>query len=279
MFSKTSMIGGNGGGGGGEREVDSRLEPLHIKSSTAATTIAGTVPATAISSSTRKKILNESLNAQYIDIHPEDNSPLAAMTRTMTGFLSACVSPRQLLIVLRILKAICFSFLVFTIISDLMYIVFVQLRTSEEVNTKVGGTRDTIIRIYGLFLTILAIMIELDSNGIKYFVGLKSFLPRAFLLFFIATISSSPPIHERYRGKRSSSSSSSYNNAYGGYDDDYGDGHGRYSDQQVSQEIPASTIAFQMVTSIVLYVFISFRFRRGEDSLMSNIAYCSLFPF
>jgi hypothetical protein len=257
MFSKTSLIGGGGGGhdyvgsggGGGGGGGDYRLEPLHVKSSTAATTVGGTTTTT-MTSSSRKKILNESLNTQYIDIPPEDNSPLATVTRTMTRLLSACVSPRQLLIVLRILKAICFSFLVFTIISDLMYIVFVQLRTSEEVNTKVGGTRDTIIRIYGIFLTILAIMIELDSNGIKYFIGLKTFLPRAFLLFFIATISSSPPIHERYRGKRSSYS---HNNLYN-YDDDYGDGHGGYSDQQVSQEIPSSTIVFQMVTSIVLYV-------------------------
>ena len=78
---------------------------------------------------------------------------------------------------------------------------------------------------------------------VKNFIGLKSFIPRACLLFLIATISSSPPLHASSNGRRS------HNNDDDRYDDD--DWRG-YSDQQVSKEIPSSTIVFQKVTSLVL---------------------------
>jgi hypothetical protein len=205
--------------------ASSRREPLQVK------------PAS-------QKTLNDTLNAEFIDIPPEDTSTFANLTRAIAGLVGSLFSPRQVLIVLRILKATTFAFLFFSIVAALMYIFFVELRTSEEVNTKVGGRRDTLIRIYGLGLTVIALMIELDTTAVKYFVGLKAFVPRACLLFFIATISSSPPLHESYNGRRSYRNDNySYN-----YDDD---AHG-YSDQQVSQEIPTSTIIFQWVTSLVL---------------------------
>ena len=201
----------------------SRREPLQVKP-------------------TSQKTLNDTLNAEYIDIPPEDKSTFANMTRFIAGLVGNMFSPRQVLIILRILKAMTFAFLVFSVVADLMYIFFVQLRTSEEVNTKVGGRRDTIIRIYGLVLTVVALMIELDTGAVRHFVGLKSFVPRACLLFLIATISSSPPLHESYNGRRSNRNDSYYND-----DDARG-----YSDQQVSREIPSSTIIFQMVTSMIL---------------------------
>lgn len=201
----------------------SRREPLQIKP-------------------TSRKTLNETLNSEYIDIPAEDTSLFANVTRTIAGMVGSCFSPRQVLIVLRILKALTFSFLVFTVVADLMFIFFVQLKTSEEVNTKVGGPRDTIIRVYGLVFTAFALMIELDMGIVKNFIGLKAFIPRACLLFLIATISSSPPLHASSSGRRSH-----------GDDDRYDDDDWRgYSDQQVSKEIPSSTIVFQMVTSLVL---------------------------
>ena len=209
----------------------SRREPLHISN-----------PASRLT-------LNETLNAEYIDIPSENSSAFANITRCVAGVVGSYCTPRQVLIILRILKAVTFAFLVFTIVADLMYIFFVQLKTSEEVNAKVGGTRDFIIRIYGVVLTVFALMVELDTTSVKNFAGLKSFIPRACLLFFVATISSSPPLHKSYQGKRDGDDDNAY------YDDDgsgyAGDGSS-YSDQQVSQEIPLSTVIFQMVTSLVV---------------------------
>mmetsp|Transcript_1690 Transcript_1690/g.2617 ORF Transcript_1690/g.2617 Transcript_1690/m.2617 type:complete len:278 (-) Transcript_1690:89-922(-) len=192
----------------------------------------------------KTKGLNETLNTEYIDIPPEDTSLFANTTRSIAGMVGRCCTPRQILVVLRILKALTFAFLVFTVVADLMFIYFVEIKASEEVNAKVGGTRDTIIRVYGLALTVIALLIELDVTSLsRQFLGLKSFIPRALLLFFIATITGSNPLHEdSYAGMNKGDD----DDAYGG-DDAYG-----YSDQQVSAEIPSSTVIFQMVTSMVL---------------------------
>jgi hypothetical protein len=194
--------------------------------------------------------LNDTLHTQYIDIPDEDTSLYANTTRCISGLVGTCFTPRQILIVLRLLKTLTFFFLIFTLVADMMFIFFVNLKVSHEVNTKVGGSRDTIIRIYGLVLTVIALSIELDvSSIVKHFSGVKSFIPRSFLLFFIATITASSPMHESSLG-RSQSSNSNNDDAYG-YDDTYSSS-GRYSDQQVSQEIPSSTVVFQMVASIIL---------------------------
>lgn len=205
----------------------SRQEPLHQKPNRTS------------------KGLNETLNTDYIDIAPDDTSLFANTARAITSIVSSCCTPRQILIVLRVLKALTFAFLVFTVVADLMFIFFIEIKASEEVLTKVGGTRDTVIRVYGLILTIIALMIELDIDLIvKNFAGLKSFITRAFLLFFVATITSSSPLHNDYKGRTASS------NGDDAYNDD--DTNGKYTDQQVSQEIPSSTVIFQMVTSLIL---------------------------
>lgn len=183
--------------------------------------------------------LNETLNTAYIDVPPEDTSVTANLTRTIAGFVGQIFTPRQMLIILRVLKALTFGFLVLTIMADLMYLVFVQSRASNEVSQKVGGTRDTIIRGYGLLLTWLALAIELDTPGwIRAFPGLKGFIPRALLLFFVATITGAHPLHE---GRGAVNNSNGDDDAL--VDDDI------YHDEQVSSEIPKSTVVFQMVTS------------------------------
>ena len=189
--------------------------------------------------------LNDRLNTAYIDINEGDTSFLANQTRSIAACVGRTITPRQILIILRILKALTFAFLVFTLIADLMYIFFVEFFVSSEVSTKIGGTRDTIIRIYGLVLAAMALAIELDmANVVKLFPGFKGFIPRAFLLFFIAAVTNSHPLHESHNGRNRSSSN------YSNVDDNYS------YDAQVSQEIPDSTVVFQMVTSVVLYVYL-----------------------
>lgn len=185
--------------------------------------------------SQRASGLNDTLNTSYIDVPSDDVSWYGSAVRFITGLVGKLCSPRQMLVVLRILKALTFSFLALTLVADLMYIFFVKLFVSAEVNAKVGGTRDTIVRVYGLVLTGMAFIIEIDlQRWVKYFPGLKGFIPRSFLLFFIATITSAHPLHENHRGK-------------GNNDDD-----GSNFDYQVSSEIPSSTVVFQMVTSLIL---------------------------
>lgn len=183
--------------------------------------------------------LNESLKATYIDIPEEDSSIWAKTTRFMAGCTGKLFTPRQILAMLRVVQTLTFVVLVFTVISDIMYIFFVTLMASDEVNAKVGGARDAIIRWYGLAMAIGALMIEFElSIFLKQFPGLKGYIPRSLFLFFIATITSPNPLHEDYAFNRLG------NNDYD-YDDD------RY-DAQVSSEIPGSTVRFQMVTSFLL---------------------------
>lgn len=188
--------------------------------------------------------LNERLNTDYVDISPEDTSLPARITRAITVCVGKFCTPREILVVLRLLKAVTFCFLCLTIASDLMYIFFVGLVVSDDVNNQLGGLRDTIIRFYGLFLAIMAILIELDmGNFVKHFSGFKGFIPRSLLLFFIATITNAHPLHK----KRT-------DNDDGQYNDD---------DVAISTPIPNSAIAFQMVTSFILFLCACVYFAMG----------------
>lgn len=174
------------------------------------------------------------LNTSRIDIPKEDMSLMAKLTRSIASCTGMCFTPVRMLGLLRVLKAVTFLCLVFTIAADLMYIFFVELFVSSNVNTKVGGARDAIIRTYGLGFAAVALAIELDYAAIyTYFSALKGFIPRSFLLFFIATITSAHPLHSNRKD-------------YSLNDDD------TVYDQAVSSEIPSSTVAFQMVTSFLL---------------------------
>ena len=65
------------------------------------------------------------------------------------------------------------------------------------------------------------------------------------LLFFIATITSPNPLHAEYAFNRNKNEDTDDNF------DDYYDGDDQV-DQQVSAEIPGSTVRFQMVISFLL---------------------------
>jgi hypothetical protein len=165
------------------------------------------------------------------------------MTRGIAGFVGKFCTPRQILIALRLLKAVTFCFLLLTIFADVMYIFFVELMVSDEVNENLGGHRDIVIRFYGLFMAIVAVLLELDvAIAFRHFPGLKGFIPRGFLLFFIATVTNAHPLHSN------ASSAAETDDAYAA--DDY-DAAG--DDQYIiAKEIPNSSVAFQMVTSFIL---------------------------
>lgn len=204
--------------------------------------------------------LNESLQTKYIDLDERDDSMLAKATRSISSCVGALCTPRQVLGLLRVLKAITLSFIVLTILADLMYILFVEILSSGEVKLMAGGTRDTILRGYGIGLSTLGLAIELDfTKVIKKFSGLKGFVPRAFLYYFIAQITRPHPLMFHRSGNASSSSYQAYGNddaaavagddAAAAADDAY---NTAASAASVDLKIPTSAVGFQRVTSYVL---------------------------
>jgi hypothetical protein len=227
-------------------------------------------PVNTVGATSGSSRLNESLQTQHIDLSEKDNSFMANATRYISKIVGGICTPRQVLGLLRVLKAITLSFLLLTIISDLMYIVFAELASSKQVKIMAGGTRDVILRLYGILLCLLGLAIELDySKIVKKFSGLKGFIPRALLYFFIAQITGSHPI--LLKGSTVYSSSSSNNNNGGGNDDAAnGDDAAGDDDAAAAQaasssyeysnpeiDIPSSAVGFQRVTSFVLYVKVS----------------------
>lgn len=162
------------------------------------------------------------------------------------------LKPRQILVILRVLKAITFCTLCLTIVADLMFIFWVELKISDDVSIKLGGTRDKIIRAYGTVLAGIAVLVELDMTFIsRNLSGLKPFIARSIMLLFIASVSGVSPMigYEKRQNKKNN-----YNNNYA-YDDDDGNAYNNYSNSQghsISDEVPGSTVAFQAMTSFVL---------------------------
>mmetsp|Transcript_15414 Transcript_15414/g.22697 ORF Transcript_15414/g.22697 Transcript_15414/m.22697 type:complete len:263 (+) Transcript_15414:172-960(+) len=166
--------------------------------------------------------LNDILVTEHIDLDNNDDGCMATYTRLVTGCVGTCCTPKLMLVTMRLLKAITFCFLVLNILADGMYIVFVDIlsRLGDD------GLRGMVIRIYGLGLSVLAIMLELDVHWcVALFLGLKGYIPRALLLFLLAAITNT-----------SSFSSSGYN------DDNY----------NANSKVPNSAVVFQTVTSWVL---------------------------
>ena len=56
----------------------------------------------------RTTSLNDRLNTSYVDLGPDENSMSAQVIGTITDAVGSLVSPRRLLVLLRILKAVTF---------------------------------------------------------------------------------------------------------------------------------------------------------------------------
>jgi len=138
---------------------------------------------------TQPASLNDRLDTNYVDLGgAEESSYGARYTKTVTGFVGEFVTPRQLLVLIRVLKAVTFVFLILTLAANMMYIIFLEVLASKDVRDIVGGRRDMIIRVYGLFLSIAAIAVEVDVSWVVKvwddlkFVKLQS-VPVAFCLY------------------------------------------------------------------------------------------------
>mmetsp|Transcript_884 Transcript_884/g.2229 ORF Transcript_884/g.2229 Transcript_884/m.2229 type:complete len:263 (+) Transcript_884:129-917(+) len=190
----------------------------------------------------RTTSLNDRLDTNYVDLGGgEENTYGAQYTKTVTEFVGEFVTPRQLLVLLRVLKAVTFVFLILTLAANMMYIIFLEVLASREIQKIVGGRRDTIIRVYGLFLSGVALAIEVDVSWVvKSFHGFKGFLARSFLLFFISAITGANPLFIAERNQMLNQ------NIY--YDDD------AMANVNSVPDLPMSVVNFQRVTSFFLGV-------------------------
>lgn len=182
--------------------------------------------------------LNDAIQTQYIDVDKEDTSPFANCSRSISKVVGSVFTPRQVLGLLRVLKAITLAFIVLTILANCMYVIFVEIMPHRSIREQAGGTRDIILRVYAFALSILGVLIELDFDSVvERVLFLKAFVPRALLYFLIANITASPPRIFDESGQYSSKT----------YSDD---------DQSFSSlnsvQLPTSAIGFQRVSSFVL---------------------------
>eukprot|EP00985_Skeletonema_marinoi_P011501 scaffold5477_cov165-Skeletonema_marinoi.AAC.2 len=133
--------------------------------------------------------LNRKLRTEFIDLDPEDESILANLIRGIVGLVGALFSPRQILVALRLLKAVTVSMIALTATANLVYVAMVEFVAQPYVdNSYFGIRRDTVLRVYGLGLSVLALMIEMDKFTMKNFKVLKGFIARFVLLFFVACL-------------------------------------------------------------------------------------------
>lgn len=186
--------------------------------------------------------LNQSLQTQYLDLHDDDVSPMARAIRQITRVVGKIFTPELILGMLRVLKAATLAFLALGLLATTMYIIVVQIIATEKVRHVAGGTRDIVLRVYALGLSILSFAIELDyTRLVKRLNVLKAFLPRACLYFLISQLTAPPPV------KKLLSEQGEEDNA-ANYDDD----DQSFSNYNGGTSIPSSSIGFQRVTSFVL---------------------------
>ncbi|VEU43546.1 unnamed protein product [Pseudo-nitzschia multistriata] len=189
----------------------------------------------------RTTSLNDRLNTNYVNLGgAEGNSYAAQYTKTVTDFVGEFVTPRQLLVLIRVLKAVTFVFLILTLAANMMYIIFLEVLATREVRNIVGGRRDMIIRVYGLFLSGVALAVEVDVAWVvQSFYGFKGFIARSLLLLFVSAITGANPLFIAERNQLLNQ------DVY--YDDDA-------ISNVTSIDLPMSVVVFQQVTSFFLGV-------------------------
>mmetsp|Transcript_2261 Transcript_2261/g.4797 ORF Transcript_2261/g.4797 Transcript_2261/m.4797 type:complete len:296 (-) Transcript_2261:1050-1937(-) len=187
--------------------------------------------------------LNRRLRTEFIDVDPNDESIGASLIRGIVGLVGSCFTPRQILVALRLLKAITVAFIALTAAANMVYISCVEFVSDPNPNPYFGHRRDTVLRLYGLAFSVLALLIELDKFVMKNFKVLKGFLARFGLLFFVAAVTYCHP----GQLDTGNDNSSSYNDdaTYGGYNNN----NAAYN---AASGVPMSAVVFQFVSSSVL---------------------------
>ena len=165
--------------------------------------------------------LNRRLRTEFIDVDPNDDSVIARLIRGIVGIVGSCFTPRQILVALRLLKAIAVAFIALDIAANVVYMACAEFMANNSSYSYFGHRRDTVLRMYGLVFAAVALLIELDRFAMKNLKMLKGFLARFGMLFFVATATYCHPAQMK--------------NAY-----------------DAASGVPPSAVVFQMVASMVL---------------------------
>lgn len=194
---------------------------------------------------------NDKLDILHVDVPANDESVMGQLVRGVTSLIGGLFSPKRLIVVFRLLKALTFCCLCLTVAAELIYLFFVELQVSHDVLKKIGGTRDEVLRVYGIGLAFLAIFIELDMTIVDtHYPFMKGFLPRSMLLLFVTTISGTTPIigyENRLFSKYRTTT----------YDDDGYVSQYLYNTEDtalIANEVPGSAVAFQATTTFFLFL-------------------------
>lgn len=137
---------------------------------------------------------HKKLNTQHVDLPGNEESVPSELIMICTSKIGRFISPRVLILIFRLLKNVTFCCLLLTIISELMYILIMILVDGDLLKV-IGGTRDAMLRGYGILLCIFAIFIERDMELVDiHYPGMKKFIPRSCLLSFISFLTCTIPI-------------------------------------------------------------------------------------
>jgi len=191
-------------------------------------------------------VLNSKLRTDCVDVSPDDTSFRAQYVRFMAPKVGRMFTPRKMIAILRILKALTFFFIVLDVLADIVYISVVEAKSGQETQAKLGGHRDLVVRAFAVFVAIIVALIELDHARVKeHFSGFKPFLTRSILIIFVSILTNTPPIiaYER-RSNAASSSSSSYS-----YNNGYSSSSSAKTTTLISDEVPKGVITFQSVSA------------------------------
>jgi len=176
-------------------------------------------------------IYNEKINTKYVDVSENDISIMGQLVKSVTSLVGGLFSPKRLIVVFRLLKALTFCCLCLTVTAELIYLFIVEFQVTDDVLKKIGGTRDELLRIYGIGLALSAIFIELDMTIVDiHYPYMRAFLPRSMLLMFVTAISGVTPII-------------GYENL-----DNTDDG------VLIANEVPRNAVAFQVTTNFFLFL-------------------------
>jgi len=213
---------------------------------------------------------NPKLDARHVDVPDNDESIMGQLVKFITSLIGGCFSPQHLIVVFRVLKAFTFCCLCAVIVSESIFLFLVEVRVSSDVLKQLGGTRDQVIRVYGIFLAFVAMFIELDMSIVdKYYYFMKAFLPRSCLLFFVTCLSGVNPIigyEKSILGNLRSydDDGGQYGGQYYGYGgNNYNANAEEETPASISSEVSGSAVAFQATTTFFLFICASAYFVMG----------------
>jgi len=130
---------------------------------------------------------NEKLDSVHVDIPGNEDSVKAELVMIISSKVGSLISPKFLIVLFRIQKALTSFCLLLTIIAELVWLV-VMMIIGEDLFNIIGGRRDAVLRVFGVVLAVLSFLIEQDVMIVDYVPIMKLFLMRFLSISFISVL-------------------------------------------------------------------------------------------